>query len=105
MTDSKRLESSPEAYFRKKFAGRFMTRIIMAASTDSEVFSEIRFIISSRTVVMSCVAIMEHSRKEAVPARNMTLPLSSTVPVSTPARRGLNMPKRVISSVRPMSSR
>ena len=102
LTAPERLESSPEEYLRKKFAGRFMMRIMIAASTDSEVLISMRFIMSSRTVEMSWPERMAVSRKTAVPARRFILPLSSTKPVSTRLMGVTTMPKTVTSSVMAM---
>ena len=75
----------------------------MDASTDSDVFSSIRFIISSRTVVMSWVEIMAVSINTAVPISSIVLPLSRTEPVKARVIFGLSMPNSVASSVSPIS--
>ena len=101
-TEPERLDSSPEEYLRKKFAGRFKIRIMTAASTDREVLSSMRSIVSSRTLLMSWLAMMEVSRKTAVPTSRDVFPLSSTKPVSTRVMGVAAMPKSVTRSVMPM---
>ena len=102
LTAPERLESSPEEYRRKKFAGRFMMRIMIAASTESEVLISMRFIISSRTVEMSWLEMMAVTMKIAVPPSRFMLPLFSTKSVSTRLMGVMTMPKAVTSSVMPM---
>ena len=77
----RRLESSPEEYFRKKLAGRFITRIISAASTEREVLISMRFMARSFTVEISWWEITQQTMKTAVPSSSGTLPLLSTKPV------------------------
>ena len=98
-TAPKRLESSPEEYLRKKFACRFITRIIMAASTAREVLVSIRFIIISRTVVMSWEEMSAQSMNTAVPMSRTELRLCSTKPVSARLRFVISMPKNTVVSV------
>ena len=104
LTASARLDSSPEAYLRKKFAGRFIRRIIIAASTLREVLISTRFIISSRTAPISWDETMAQTMNTAVPASSPVLPLSRTKPVSRRVMRRIGMPKSVTRSVSAISS-
>ena len=82
-------------------AGRFSTRIISAASTDSEVLISMRFIISARTTEISCCETMTVIMKAAVPSSSVPLPLSSTNPVSALVMLVISMPKSVPMNVSP----
>ena len=104
LTAPERLDSSPEEYLRKKFAGRFMMRIMIAASTDREVLISRRLIIRSRTAEMSWLETMVVNRNTAVPARSAMFPLSRTKPVSTRLMGVITMPKSVTISVMTMSA-
>ena len=57
-------------------------RIIMAASTASEVLISMRFIISAFEASMSCEERIAQIMNTAVPISRETSPLSSTKPVS-----------------------
>ena len=89
---------------RKKFAGRFIRRIIIAASTLREVLISTRFIISSRTAPISWDETMAQTMNTAVPASSPVLPLSRTKPVSRRVMRRIGMPKSVTRSVSAISS-
>ena len=67
LTASRRLDSSPEEYCRKKRGGRFITRDMTAASTDSEVLISSRPMLRERTVSMSSDEIVTLTRNIAVP--------------------------------------
>ena len=82
-------------------AGRFSTRIIIAASTESEVLISIRFIIRDRTTAINCCETITVIIKAAVPSRSVPLPLSSTKPVNALVMLVISMPKTVPISVRP----
>ena len=75
----------------------------MDASTDNEVFSWMRFIISSRTVLISWVETIAESMKTAVPISSMTLPLSRTGPVNVRVVCGPIIPSSVATNVSPIS--
>ena len=83
----------------------FMTRIIMAASVESEVLSSTRFIISSLTTPISCEETMAETMNTAVPSSRLRLPLSRTKPVRARVTLVSIRPKRIGSSVRPMMAR
>ena len=84
LTESMRLESSPEENLRKKFMGMDRSRIITEASTAMDVLVEILSIKRVRTALISWEANADASRKIAIPARREGLLLSRTGPVTAP---------------------
>ena len=76
-----------------------MTRIIIAASTESEVLISRRFIISARTPSSSCVETMTESVNAAVPSSSERFLLCSTKPVSALLALVISMPTSVAAKV------
>ena len=77
----------------------FSTRIIIAASVESEVLSSTRFIIRSLTTPIICEEMIAETMNTAVPSKRLRLPLSSTKPVRARVMLVSIRPKRIGSSV------
>lgn len=86
-----RLESSPELYCLKKSAGRDITRIIAAASTDMLSFVSIRAVIMFFTADISRVLTETHTEKKAIEISRRMFPDGNT-------RSNSNLPMWNISS-------
>ena len=77
-------------------------RIIIAASTASEVLISMRFIISCLEASMSCEARIAEIMNTAVPHRRGTFVLSRTKPVSARVIFVSSRPSSVVASVSAM---
>ena len=76
----------------------FITRIIMAASVESEVFSSTRFVINSLTTPIICEDTIAEIINTAVPNRRDRLPLSKTKPVNARVMLVISRPNRIGST-------
>jgi hypothetical protein len=93
------LVSSPALYLRKKFAGRLMMRIIIAACTPRFVLICKRLFSIDLTEPISCEDIAVQSIHIAMPMSIFVLPLDMTGPVSAFVMRGVRSPMPVTASV------
>ena len=101
LTESERALSSPGLYFLKKLAGSERSRIIMDASTPSEIFVFSRVWTISFMLLTSCEETSTHTMKIAMATNTSVLPLESTGPVSMRLIWGMSIPTSVAAKVAP----
>ena len=98
LTFMTRLAISPVLYCLKKLAGRENSRIIPAASTDTDTFVSIRTVRSCFTVLNSWELTLTSSIKLTSAASATTLPLAATWENSRLLSRGSSSPTRLTAS-------